>query len=263
MSFYIYTIHNILNNKIYVGKATNPWKRWQKHIRIAASKRQQEKFYIHRAVAKYGVNNFIFSVLQKFNIEQDCDLAEKYWIKYFQSKNTMYGYNLTEGGEGVSGRVVSEATRQKMREKATGRRHAPETIELLRIINIGKIPTNLDQLKIMNIGKSLSDEHCQKISQARLGMIFTEEHKQNISKSHVGLLSGDKNPFYGKTHTEEVKEKSRGENNKQSKLNAQKVIEIREKYNSGNYTHQQLANEYGISRRTITSVINYTTWRHI
>src|SRR5271154_4774479 len=99
MGFYIYLIHNILNNKVYVGKATDPSKRWQKHLRVASGKRQKEKFYIHRAIAKYGADNFVFSIMQQLNTEQESDVAEAYWIEYFQSKNNNYGYNLTKGGE--------------------------------------------------------------------------------------------------------------------------------------------------------------------
>lgn len=47
--------------------------------------------------------------------------------------------------------------------------------------------------------------------------IFSEEHKENLSKSHVGIhyenrvlnRKGELNTFYGKTHSEESKEKIR------------------------------------------------------
>jgi group I intron endonuclease len=263
MSFYIYLIHNIINNKVYVGKTSDPSKRWLKHLKVSSGKRQKEKFYIHRAISKYGADNFVFSIVQQLNTEQELGLAETYWIEHFQSKNNKYGYNLTEGGEGVSGRVVSEATRQKQREKATGRKHTEETKDLLSQINLGKMPTNIEQLKTMHIGKPLSDEHCEKISQARQGMIFTEEHRGNMSKVRVGKNTGPENHFYGRTHTEEAKDKSRGENNKHAKLIATQVIEIRQKYNTGNYTQQELADEYGISRRAVSHILNGSTWAHL
>ena len=45
MSYYIYFIHNIINNKVYIGKTINPKKRWNKHIKIS----------LHKALKKYGV----------------------------------------------------------------------------------------------------------------------------------------------------------------------------------------------------------------
>jgi group I intron endonuclease len=189
--FYIYLIHNIINNKVYVGKATNPKTRWRRHRHAADGKCSEKIFYLHRAIKKYGVDNFTFTVFQQYLSEKDAFLAETYWIKYFNSKNSEYGYNLTNGGEGVSGRVVSEATRQKMREKATGRKHTSETKDLLKQINIGKIPTNIEQLRTINKGKVLPAAHRQKISQARQGMIFTEEHRQNMSKVRIGKRAGE------------------------------------------------------------------------
>ena len=127
-NFWIYVIRNIVNNKIYVGKTKNLQNRWAKHIKVALGKRAVEKFVIHKAIAKYGVDNFIFSKLQSFGNEDDCSAAEIYWIEYFKSNIKEFGYNLTKGGEGCSGRVVSEVTRQKMRDKATGRKHTSETL---------------------------------------------------------------------------------------------------------------------------------------
>ncbi len=37
----------------------------------------------------------------------------------------------------------------------------------------------------------------------------SEEHKRKLSESHKGLQKGEKNPFFGKHHTEETKEKLR------------------------------------------------------
>lgn len=263
MSFYVYLIHNILNNKVYVGKAKNPAKRWLKHLKVASGKRQTEKFYIHHAISKHGARNFVFSIIQKLENKNDCDLAEMYWIKYFQSKDNKHGYNLTDGGEGVFGREVSEATKQKQREKATGRKHTEKTKELLRQINIGKIPVNLEQLKTINIGRVLSEEHRQKISEARIGMVFTDEHRENMSKAMIGKFVGEENGFYGKTHTEEVKELSRGENNKQAKLTSDNVIEIRDRHNTGKYTQQQLADQYHVSREQISRIIRGIDWKHL
>jgi predicted GIY-YIG superfamily endonuclease len=89
----IYIIHNIIDNKIYVGKSANPIKRWIKHNSIAQSKRKREKFYLHSAIQKYKKQNFTFSIIQNFKSEQECSLAEIYWINYFQSNNNKYGYN--------------------------------------------------------------------------------------------------------------------------------------------------------------------------
>lgn len=263
MNYYIYFIHNIVNNKVYIGKTINFKRRWERHIKTSFYNKSKDKFYLHKAIKKYGTKNFIFSVIQTLNNQSDANDAEKYWISYFNSKNNKYGYNLTDGGEGCVGRKISDKTREKMRIAATGRKHTEKTKELLRKINLDKIPVNIEQLKTIHTGVPLSEEHKRKISEAKKGVPFSEEHKKNMSKSHKGLLAGEKNPFYGKKHTKEVKKKISGENSVHSKLTKKEVIEIRQKYDTGKYTHQELANEYKVSRRNINSIINRVSWKHI
>jgi group I intron endonuclease len=265
MAFHIYLIHNLINNKVYVGRSVNVANRWIKHIRVASGNVEKDKYPIHRAITKYGVENFNFSILQELSSNQECNQAEKYWISYFNAKDYDFGYNLTDGGEGAFGHVVSETARQKIREKATGRGHTQETKELLRLKNIGRKHTQeaKDKMSAKNLGKVLSAEHRQKLSEAKKGIVFTEGHRQNISKAQIGKHVGTLNHFYGKTHTEEVKEKFRGENNKTAKLTASQVIEIREKYGTGNYSQQQLANEYGVSREQIGRIVRGVDWKHL
>lgn len=51
-----------------------------------------------------------------------------------------------------------------------------------------------------------------------------------------------------------------GEKHKCSKLKESQVIEIRRR--AGNETHQTLADEYGVARGTITSVVGRKSWPH-
>lgn len=53
---------------------------------------------------------------------------------------------------------------------------------------------------------------------------------------------------------------SRG-NAKAAKLNALKVLEIRDKYASGDYTQGRLAREYGVTAGTIFNIVNGLTWQ--
>lgn len=70
--------------------------------------------------------------------------------------------------------------------------------------------------------------------------------------------SGENNG--NRKHPESV---PRGERNGWSKLTAQQVIEIRKKYATGHYIHQQLADEYSIHRRTVGQIISGKRWAHI
>ena len=98
---YIYLITNKINNKKYVGQTTKTViKRWEKHCYDALNNR--DDFYFHKAIRKYGLENFIIQQLQQGNNEQLDELE----IKYIALYNTYYiygqGYNLTRGGQGFT-----------------------------------------------------------------------------------------------------------------------------------------------------------------
>lgn len=88
----IYKITNKINEKIYVGQSVDIIDRWRRH-KIA-----KDDYVIHQAIRKYGVENFIFEIIEECSREE-LDDKEKYWIIQCESfsKN---GYNMTPGGQG-------------------------------------------------------------------------------------------------------------------------------------------------------------------
>ena len=55
----------------------------------------------------------------------------------------------------------------------------------------------------------------------------------------------------------------KGELRYNSKLTKESVLEIRNAYNLGCFTHQEIADAYSISRQLATGVINNKRWAHI
>jgi group I intron endonuclease len=104
---YIYTITNLENNKIYVGKTSkpNPYDRWKQHLQLGKNKNNLSEnnsahsMPIIRAICKYGADNFKFRVLEECN-DDNVNERETYWIEKLNAygKN---GYNITLGGDGV------------------------------------------------------------------------------------------------------------------------------------------------------------------
>jgi group I intron endonuclease len=132
--FYIYKITNTLNGKVYIGKTNDLYQRKHSHLSIARNGainplyRNNGKYnYIHRAITKYGEDNFTFDIIDQNENEDIIFQLETHYISQFQSTNRTIGYNLTTGGEGSSGRKQTETAKQKMREKATGRLHTDKT----------------------------------------------------------------------------------------------------------------------------------------
>lgn len=281
--FFTYVVHNTVNNKVYIGKSTKPFERFKKHLKVASGTRKVEKFYFHRAINKYGGDNFTFSILQKFDNEEDCNQAEMYWIKFFNAKNKKYGYNLTDGGEGCSGRVITEETREKMRKHALTRRHTEETKQKLREINLGKrlSKESIEKTRQARLGVPLSEEHKRKISESTKGKIkkkFTKEQvieirrlyeKENWSQRELADFFNAKQANISFITTYRTWSDLTSDNVENyykkgtPKLKAADVIKIREMHSTGKYTYVQLAAEFSVSKRIVAKVIKRVTWKNV
>jgi len=71
------------------------------------------------------------------------------------------------------------------------------------------------------------------------------------------------------THIKNISDRNRhgthnkGERHNMVKLTKEEVIEIRDKYGTGQYTQEQLASEYDISKPNVSFIVNRRTWKHI
>lgn len=95
----IYKITNIINNKVYIGKSTNIERRWKEHIRHSKDEFTKEKPPIHKAINKYGLESFIFEIVEECEVDF-LNEREMFYIKFYNSRNKKKGYNITEGGDG-------------------------------------------------------------------------------------------------------------------------------------------------------------------
>ena len=92
----IYKITNKINGKIYIGQTIQkPIERFYQHCAKSA-KCEVLNMPIHKAILKYGKNNFSFEILETIN-KNKLNERERYWISYYDSYNS--GYNATFGGQ--------------------------------------------------------------------------------------------------------------------------------------------------------------------
>lgn len=105
-----YLITNLVNGKRYVGKTTKTLAlRWRQHL--AHMKSHAYNSILHAAIRKYGAENFTIDPLSpaRYDLTKENDLNE--WeclmIRLIGTKAPK-GYNLTDGGDGTSGRTVTE-----------------------------------------------------------------------------------------------------------------------------------------------------------
>ena len=106
MTYLIYQIHCKITDKLYVGLTSKGLhQRWTMHNYMKKS-----NYAIHNAINKYGKDAFTLRILKSNLTKKEAVHWEKYFIA---KKNTLSpnGYNLTKGGDGVSG---CEETNQKI-----------------------------------------------------------------------------------------------------------------------------------------------------
>lgn len=98
----IYKITNQINGKCYIGQSVDIEKRWHQHKRRSLVLGSTEyDSYFHRAIRKYGLENFSFEVLEEC-LKEELNEKETFYVSRYSSNQVESGYNLTAGGDSVS-----------------------------------------------------------------------------------------------------------------------------------------------------------------
>ena len=173
----IYLITNLKNKKQYVGITKfSLEERFSQHIKRG--------FLLTEAIRKYGQKTFSIELVEQVESAERVYELEQYYIKQYDTK-VPNGYNLTDGGDGIS-----------------GLKHNDETKEKIKLSRIGK-PSN-------NKGKTWKQKNKRPVGFIRgeyktrkdKGKKFTSEIKDKMKANNLDKY-GVENPM----HREEVKEK--------------------------------------------------------
>jgi group I intron endonuclease len=224
--FSIYKITNTRNGKVYIGYTTRSIDvRFEEHVRN--SLKSQTTYKIGNAIRKYGKDSFVCEA-----IYQSYDLAhirsmEDYFINEYDS--FINGYNSARGGQGgcislfkenpkyedickklsisqkKNKEYFSEKAKKQHKEKRFGQPYkniSEETRKKLSAVRKGKKNSN-DHIEKQKetLRKKFSDPS---YVHPNTGRIRTEEERKLISENHADV-NGDKNPMFGKVHTEDTK----------------------------------------------------------
>lgn len=200
----IYLITNLDNDKKYVGLTKfSITERFYQHVKRG--------FLLTEAIKKYGEDKFFIELIEEVDTAGRAYELEQYYIKEYNTK-VPYGYNLTDGGDGIFGWEVTEEYRQECSERVKqlhkekkvgmyGKNHSNETKRKMSVASKGKSKPWL-------IGRKLSPESIEKLRQINLGRVLSDETRKKISENHHDV-NGENNPMYGKKHSPETIEKLR------------------------------------------------------
>jgi group I intron endonuclease len=269
----IYRILCKSTGKSYIGqyRLNNPKYRINRHFRDA---KNGSSCVIHQAIRKYGESDFDISVLCICSLQCDLDKKEDEYITEYKSMVNENGYNMVRGGKGrapnfkhteehkknmrekMKGRIMSDATKEKLRKARTGTKCNWSEETRARVVEASRKKAT---------GVKHSYETKKKIGekskgrQANLGRKFTEEQKKKMSEASRG-----------RKFSEEVKQKMSEErkarylNNANSRcmLKDEDIHYIRK--NPDNLNKTQLAKKFNCkSGTTITNIMNRISYKHV
>lgn len=185
-----------------------------------------------RAYSQFSRNAFWKNIIAKteYQVEiiarpktwEDCCELEQLLILEYGRADLKTGtlVNLTSGGEGVVGNVLSNEVKKKLSIAFTGRKHSNETKAKMSLAGIGRVTSNETKAKLSlaKKGKPLSEEHKEKLrlskqnisdeTKARMKIAkqnMSEETKLKISQGKKGKTSNRKGVKLSKETIEKMR----------------------------------------------------------
>ena len=89
----IYKITNSITGQVYIGQSVSIEERWNTHKRLSQLPNENNKLY--QSIKEYGLNNFVFEVIEECPTEE-LNEKEIYWIDFYNS--VKMGLNTAPGG---------------------------------------------------------------------------------------------------------------------------------------------------------------------
>lgn len=192
---HIYCVTCLPTGKLYFGQTVTPiGDRWVRHL-SSSKKGSNHKF--HRAIRKYGAENFIVeevltvSAPTKEILKKKLDYVEMRLIKRFNTK--IDGYNSTDGGDkGTVGLKMSDEAKKKISEAKRRENLSAEQRKKLSESKIGE--------KNPFYHRTHSEDSRKRISEKKrgenhhfFGKKFTDEHRKKLSETRQRYLKNKLN----------------------------------------------------------------------
>lgn len=169
---FIYKITNIENDKIYIGKTVKDiFIRFMEHVKGS----ENSNTHLSNALLRYGRNAFEAEEICICHSNNELNEKERFFIKKYNANENKFGYNHTEGGDGGGAGKYNSFF---------GKRHVLASIKKMCEKKKGKY-----------IGKDNPN--------------YGNHVLKGRKRPEHSLLMKRNNPFAGKHHKEESKEKAR------------------------------------------------------
>lgn len=239
---YIHT--NKINNKAYIGITNNIKRRWGINGRGYLAKNPDGSYHqplFANAINKYNdwENDWDHYIFADNLTQDDAKRIEVLLIALYKTnglkyRNPDYGYNMTDGGDGMSGYICSDETKHRISESKKGKKLSEEHKEKLREMfsdeknpmygkngvsspafgrkdtdeqrrqksirmqgntnMLGKHHSEETKRKIGDANRNPSEKTRERMSRAQKGRYVSEETRRKQSKARKGTYLLEDNP---------------------------------------------------------------------
>ena len=222
----IYCFTNLINNKKYIGQSVDPNQRYRAHKSSANNSESHEyDSLFHRAIRKYGFDNFKYEILQETNDQDLLNRLEVFYIAYYNSQSPG-GYNILEGGKNSLRGPMPYETRKKL--------------------TWAQAKLTEDEVIMLRLAYANNESPKQ---------IYDEFYKDRLHyNSFLNIWSGRR---YKNIMPEVI------QNGRRKKLNENIVKQIRLEYSNEKTSYDKIAEKYGISKSTVADIIKEKTWKNV
>lgn len=224
--YQVYKIINIINNKIYIGYTQRLLKvRLRDHF-LKAKKGSLSS--LHKAIRKYGKDNFNIFLIENFITKQDMIQGEIFYIKKYNTYKSQYGYNDTAGGDGGntnSGKKFNKKWRIKISKSQAGK------------------PRKFNR-KFSDI---IEKEICKLYSQDKKS-IYSLANEFICNRTTIISILNRNNIVRRKNNYT-------GHSNNRNIFSLEEELKICKDYSSGNFSRADLAKKFKCGKTTIRDIL--------
>lgn len=174
----IYKVTHTLDGKVYIGQTIKPLKkRWSEHGY------KKKNTYFSNCLRKYGKENFSIEQIDQASSLEELNEKEVYWINFFDSTNKEKGYNIEHGG---NSHKKSQETIEKQRRSMIGKNKYKRTEEArlnMSLAQMGKkrapfSEEHKDKIRQKALGRKHTSQAKEKIREAKTGRKLSIEEIQ-------------------------------------------------------------------------------------
>jgi group I intron endonuclease len=181
----IYEIRQIGAGKVYVG-STNSWKRRLGEHRSALRSGKHCNKHLQAAWAKYGEEDFEFSVLEFLADVDQIVEREQHWIDSLCAATL--GFNMCPAAGTTRGLPCSPERAARISAAKLGHIQRESTKALIRAARAAQVitPESIAKTRAGNTGKKRTAEFADRISQKLTGITRSPETRAKVAAANLG-----------------------------------------------------------------------------